>query len=161
MATTTPFPLPYRAPRARRGTGTNLDPEVERVRKLARVLDSSFVDPLIGFVLPGVGDLLGSVLGLYAVAIAIRRRMSPVIVARMLMNLALDAALGIVPLVGDVADLAFKANQRNVALLTERAQAGGKASARDWIAVVGAALAFGAAIGLSIYAIIALVRWLG
>lgn len=160
MALTTPFPLPYRAPRARRGTGTTLDRDVERVRKLAGVLDSSFLDPVIGFVLPGLGDLLGSMLGLYAVVVAVRRKMSPVIVARMLMNLALDAALGILPFVGDIADFAFKANKRNVVLLTERAEIGGKATARDWAAVVGAAVAFGAAMGLSIYAIIAVVRWI-
>ncbi|CAN5909136.1 hypothetical protein BH11MYX3_BH11MYX3_17830 [soil metagenome] len=158
MAMTTPLPLPYTAPRARRGTSTQVDPDLERVRKLSRVLDNKFVDPLICFVLPGVGDLAGSLLGLYTVAIAIRRRLSPVIVARMLMNLALDAALGIVPFLGDAADMMFKANRKNLALLEARVENRGKATARDWMAVVGAALAFGAAIGLAIYAIVSVVR---
>jgi len=161
MAITTPVPFlrPYTVPRLRTPTGTHLDPDVERVRKLANVLDHNLVDPLIGFVLPGVGDLLGSLLGLYTVAIAVRRRMSPVIIARMLMNLAIDAAIGIVPLVGDVADIGFKANKRNVKLLAARAEHGGKATARDWLSVVGAAAAFAAVIGLAIYAVVRLVRW--
>src|SRR3954466_2138004 len=121
MAITTPVPLPYRIPRARRGTGTQLDPDVERVRKLAKVMDHYMVDPLLGLVLPGAGDIIGSLLGLYTVALAIRRKMSPVIVARMLLNLAIDAAIGIIPLLGDIADIGFKANQKNVALLAERA----------------------------------------
>ncbi len=158
MAMTTPLPVPYVQPRAQRGSGTQVDPDLDRVRKLSRVLDNRFVDPLIGLVLPGVGDLAGSLLGLYTVAIAIRRKLSPVIIARMLMNLALDAALGIVPFLGDAADWMFKANRRNLALLEARVDNRGKATARDWMAVVGAALAFVAAIGLVIYAIVSVVR---
>ena len=162
MATTTPFPAPVRAPRTRQGTGTGtgFDPDVERVKKLARVLDHFLVDPVIGFVVPGGGDVIGALLGLYIVAVAIQKRTSPVIIARMLMNLAIDAALGIIPLAGDAADLVFKANTRNVALLGEASVTGGKARIRDWLAIGGAVLAFCVAIGLSIYAIIALVRWL-
>lgn len=157
MAMTTPVPLPYVVPRARRGSGTRTDSEVERVTKIARVLDHNLVDPLMGFVLPGVGDLLGSLLGLYTVTLAVRRKMSPVIIARMLMNLALDAALGVVPLVGDLFDLGFKANQKNVALLGERAEAGGRATKKDWLYVVGAVLAFAAAVGLAVYAVVRIV----
>jgi len=135
-----------------------MDAEIERVKRMARILDHYLVDPLIGLVLPGAGDLIGSLLGLYTVAVAIRRKMSPVIVARMLMNLALDALVGVVPLLGDIADIAFKANERNVKLLVDRAEDGGKATARDWAMIVGAALVFGAAIGLTIYALVAVVR---
>jgi hypothetical protein len=135
-----------------------VDAELDRVRKIARVLDQRFLDPILGMILPGLGDIAGSVFGLYTVMLAVRRKLSPVIVARMLTNLALDAALGIVPFLGDLFDFGFKANMKNVALLTDRAEAGGKATARDWLHVVGAALAFGGSIGLAIYAIVALVR---
>jgi hypothetical protein len=159
MAISTPLPI-YRAPRPRPSTGTQLDPDVDRVRKLAKVLDHKFLDPLLGFVLPGVGDLIGSILGLYVVAVAVRRKMSPVIIARMLMNLAIDAAAGVVPVIGDAADLVFKANERNVALLTDRAGSGGRATTRDWLMVGGAVLAFVGVIALAIYAITAMVRWI-
>lgn len=62
------------------------DPGIARARALARILDDYFVDPLIGLVLPGVGDVIASVLGLYIVAIALRRRVSPVVIARMLLR---------------------------------------------------------------------------
>src|SRR5437868_11839412 len=124
--------------------------EIQRVRTLARVLDHYLVDPLLGLLLPGAGDLVGSLLGLYIVGVAVRRRMSPVIIARMLLNLALDAVLGFVPLVGDIVDFVYKANDKNVALLTDR-HVTGKARARDWLAVGGAAVAFAAVIGLAIY----------
>lgn len=134
------------------------DPGIARARALARILDDYFVDPLIGLVLPGVGDVIMSVLGLYIVAIALRRRVSPVVIARMLLNLGLDAAIGAVPLVGDVFDFGFRANRRNVALLTDRVATGGRATARDWLAVVAAATGFVAIVGLVCWAIVALVR---
>ena len=121
-------------------------------------MDQRFLDPLIGLVLPGAGDLIGSMLGIYTVALALRRKLSPVIIARMLTNLALDAAIGIVPFVGDLLDLGFKANTKNVALLSERAEAGGRATARDWLHVAFAALAFFAVVGLTIFAVVSLIR---
>jgi len=133
-----------------------VDAELERVKKLAKVLDHYLVDPIIGFVLPGAGDIIGAVLGVYTIGLAFRRKVSPVIIARMFLNLGLDALLGIVPLAGDVADVAFKANQKNVALLSERTT--GKASAKDWAFVVGAALVFFGAIALSVFAVGWLVR---
>jgi hypothetical protein len=134
--------------------------ELERVRTLTRVLDHYMVDPLLGLVLPGVGDLIGSLIGLYVVAIAVRRKVSPVVIARMLLNLAIDAGIGVVPLLGDLADLAFKANAKNFALLVARHETR-KARATDWLAVGGALLAFVAVLGLAIYAIIAIVRAIG
>ena len=153
-----PTPLPYTAPRARRGSGTHVDRDLERVQRFAKILDQRFLDPVIGLVLPGAGDLIGSMLGMYTIVLAARRKMSPVIIARMLLNLALDAAIGIVPFVGDLLDLGFKANTKNVALLAERAEHGGRATRKDWLYVVGAALAFVATVTLSIYAVVSLVR---
>src|SRR3954471_11611551 len=119
---------------ARTASDVPVPGDIERARTLARVLDHYLVDPLLGLILPGAGDLIGSLLGLYLVVIAVRRRMSPVIVARMLLNLALDAVFGAIPLIGDIADFAYKANQRNLALLVGRHRTG-KATARDWLAV--------------------------
>jgi len=138
--------------------GTRRDTELDRVRRLARVLDNYFVDPLIGLLVPGGGDVIGSLLGVYTVMIAARRKVSPVIIARMLMNLAADAVLGFVPLVGDLFDFAFKAHVRNVALLDERIEHGGRATARDWLIVAGAALAYIAVMALIIWGIVALFR---
>lgn len=131
--------------------------ELARVKTLTRVLDSYMVDPLLGLVLPGAGDLIGSILGLYVVAVAVKRRVSPIVIARMLLNLAIDAAIGVVPIAGDLADLAFRANEKNFALLTSRYDTG-KATARDWFAVVGALVAFLGVIALAIYAIVRVVR---
>jgi hypothetical protein len=110
---------------------------------LAHWLDQRFVDPLLGLLLPGAGDLLGAVLGLYAVFTAWRLRAPKVLIARMLMNLSLDLLGGLVPVVGDVWDFFFKANTRNLALLRARTSAGEtRATPGDWLLVAGAVLLF-------------------
>jgi hypothetical protein len=149
----------YIPPEPKAGSGTAHDAELARVQTLARVLDRFFLDPILGLVIPGGGDVLGSMLGMYTVMIAVRRKVSPVIVARMLMNLAGDAVLGFIPLLGDLIDFGFKANQRNVKLLTERVEEHrGRATARDWLVLVGAAFAFFLVMAAVIYGIVALFR---
>ena len=160
MADPARFAARYGAPRMAPPSDVLAEPlpaEIARARTLARVLDHYLVDPLLGLVLPGAGDLIGSLLGLYVVVIAVRRRMSPLVIARMLLNLALDAVLGAIPVIGDIADFAYKANEHNLALLVDR-RTTGRATARDWLAVGGAVVAFAAVIAGVIYAIVAMVR---
>ena len=64
--------------------------------------------------LPGVGDLLASALGLYPVLLAWRRRAPKALLARMLLNLAADAAGGAIPVLGDIWDFLFRAHARNL-----------------------------------------------
>ena len=127
------------------------DREIERARTLAKWLDNYFVDPIVGFVLPGAGDVATSMLGLYTVGLALKRKLSPVIIARMLLNLALDAALGVIPFLGDLVDFVFRANTKNLALLETRTEHGGRATGRDWAMVVLAAALFVTAVVGSVY----------
>jgi hypothetical protein len=143
------------------GTADHFEPaatdrELERVRTLARVMDHYLVDPLMGFLLPGIGDVIGSLIGFYVVAIAWRRKVSPVLIARMILNLGFDMLIGVIPLLGDVADLAFKSNIKNVELLESHPT--GRATWKDWLIVAAAAAAYLAVMGLVIWGVIALVR---
>ena len=136
------------------------DAELVRVRRLAKILDGYWVDPLLGLFLPGVGDLIGAALGMYTVVVAVRRRMSPAIVARMLLNLAVDAGVGALPLVGDAADFAIHANERNLRLLESRSATGGRSTWRDRAIVLGAIALFLAVIALVVYAIVRALQWI-
>lgn len=137
---------------------THEDRELAHVQKLAKVMDHYLVDPLMGLLAPGIGDAIGSLIGFYIVFVAARRRVSPVVIARMMMNLAIDFGVGVLPIIGDAADFAFKANQRNAELLVSRDATGGRATARDWALVVGAALLWLAMLGLLIYGLVRLFR---
>lgn len=100
----------------------------ERLETVARLMDRAFtipgtgirfgLDNLIGLV-PGIGDAVGAVVSLWVVAEARRLGAPKTLVARMLANVAIDGLAGSVPLVGDIFDVAFKANIRNLELLRQ------------------------------------------
>ena len=69
--------------------------------------------------MPGVGDLVGLALSSYFLLEAKRLGAPAELLTRMAANVAVDAGVGVVPLLGDVFDVFFKANRRNVALLRE------------------------------------------
>ncbi|MCS4504804.1 DUF4112 domain-containing protein [Arhodomonas aquaeolei] len=73
-------------------------------------------DALVGL-LPGIGDGVMAVLALYPVLEARRLGVRRRTLARMLANIAVDFAVGSIPLAGDVFDAGFRANRRNVDLL--------------------------------------------
>ncbi|HUH03197.1 MAG TPA: DUF4112 domain-containing protein [Kofleriaceae bacterium] len=135
------------------------DPALVRARAVARVLDHRFLDPALGLLLPGVGDVVGSLFGLYLVRVAVRRDLPRVVIARMVLYLAIDTLLGVIPIVGDVFDFFFRANIRNLALLEARHR-DRRAQASDWIVVAGAALAALAALVLPVVILVALIRWI-
>jgi len=116
------------------------DRDVARAVKLAGWLDDRYIDPIVGLVLPEAGDLLMSLVGLYPVFLAIRHRLPAVVVARMIRNLAIDALVGAIPILGDAFDFVWKAHRMNANLLLER-HVLGPSPVRDWAAVLGAALA--------------------
>ena len=132
------------------------DPQVDRAKALARWLDLGLLDPLIGLILPGVGDVLTSVVGLYVVKVALARRLPPVVIARMLVN------LGLVPLLGDVADVFHRANQKNVRLLEARLvgapEGGHRSTPGDWLVVAGAVVLFLATLALPVVAAVLVLR---
>jgi hypothetical protein len=100
-----------------------------------------YVDPLLGLFVPGVGDIAGGAIGLYVIAVALQKRVHPVIIARMLINLAVDTLIGMIPLAGDVFDFFHKAHVKNVRLLEER-HLDRRPTAGDWVFVAGAVLLF-------------------
>jgi uncharacterized protein DUF4112 len=101
---------------------------IARIDALATLMDTAFVipgteirfglDALIGLI-PGIGDAITTVISLFIVREARALGAPPLLVARMIANVALDGMVGAVPLVGDAFDVAFRANRRNMALLRQ------------------------------------------
>ncbi|EIM82325.1 uncharacterized protein STEHIDRAFT_149457 [Stereum hirsutum FP-91666 SS1] len=75
------------------------------------------LDSVIGAILPGVGDILGTFLGLYQVLLSMLFGIPLSVVGMMVLYLIADAFIGIVPFLGDFLDVAFKANIYNLQLL--------------------------------------------
>jgi hypothetical protein len=116
-------------------------------------MDSAFVvpgtkvriglDPILGLLLPGAGDLLGALPSLLLLSLATRQGVPPVVIARMVLNVAMDSLIGAVPVLGDLFDGAFHANEKNLALLDRYAGPPRPPRVRDYL-VVGSAIFFAA-----------------
>lgn len=99
---------------------------LRRLRSLAWLLDSAIqlpgtrfrvgLDAIVGLI-PGLGDVVGVLLSSYIVREAARAGAPPSVLVRMAWNVLVEGVVGMVPLAGDIFDAAWKANQRNVALL--------------------------------------------
>lgn len=118
MVEPAPYPVAHRA--------GDRAAELQRLERLAHWLDSRFAIPGTGIrfgldgllgLLPGVGDVATMLPAVYLILQAHRLGAPRALLVRMALNVGLDTVVGAVPLLGDLFDVAFKANRRNVALL--------------------------------------------
>ncbi|MBE9177683.1 DUF4112 domain-containing protein [Oculatella sp. LEGE 06141] len=99
---------------------------VARLRRLSHVLDKAIaipgtgvrfgLDPVLGLI-PGGGDTIAGVLSAYIIVESARMGLPRQVIGQMVSNVLLDSVFGTVPVVGDLFDVGWKANVRNIALL--------------------------------------------
>ena len=101
---------------------------VARLDALARLFDTAFILPgtkirfgveSIMRLVPGIGDAAASALSCWLLYEAKRLDIPNAVFARMVTNVAIEGVIGAVPFVGDLFDVGFRANRRNVNLLRE------------------------------------------
>ncbi|MEW9918750.1 DUF4112 domain-containing protein [Marimonas sp. MJW-29] len=100
--------------------------DLNRLRRLAKTMDSAYRLPIIGTrigwdailgLIPGVGDALALAPSFYIIAKAHGMGAPSGLLLRMGANTAIDLAIGAIPLLGDIFDIAWKSKLRNLALL--------------------------------------------
>ncbi len=104
----------------------DLHTTLDRIDALAGLMDARFkipgvpwrfgVDSLLGLI-PGVGDTVSLLIASYIIGQAARTGAPVGLLVRMVINVLLDWAIGLIPVIGDIFDWAFKANLRNARLL--------------------------------------------
>ncbi len=140
-------------------SGVEPHPADEVIEWVAWIMDNSIplgggytigLDPLIGLI-PGLGDVIGALVSGVIVVQAHRAGVSRSTIARMTANIAIDAAIGAIPVAGDLFDFTFKANSKNLELY-RKARAGTHSRASDYLflAVVLLAIIATAAIPIGI-----------
>lgn len=96
-------------------------------------------DAIVGFVVPGVGDAVAALSHVTLLYYAFRAGVPAVVIARMVLNVALDELWGSIPIVGDVFDAGFRANRKNLDLIEQRGGVRRGTRLVDYV-VIGAAI---------------------
>lgn len=107
---------------------TMQSPDQAQSEKFAELLDSRYripgteirigIDPLIGLV-PGIGDWIGGAASLYFLFQAALLGGRAAVLGRMFINILLDVVVGALPVIGEVFDVYWKANERNAEILKQ------------------------------------------
>ncbi|MBS0268045.1 MAG: DUF4112 domain-containing protein [Proteobacteria bacterium] len=118
------------------------DESFARIEALAKILDSAVripgtkivmgIDAVLGLV-PVIGDAISGAIASYIIWEARRLSAPRWLIARMAMNTAIDTAVGSIPVFGDMFDVAYKSNLKNVALLKRHAEKHGSRYGRRTI----------------------------
>ncbi len=134
------------SPRVKRG-GKAFDDE--NLDLLSHVLDDFIripgtsirfgLDGIVGFI-PGIGDLIGGIASCIIIVAAWVRGVSYVTVARMVANVAIEVVVGSIPVLGDMFDIAWRANRRNYALLIGSVEEPRKHTVQSWFFLGGLCL---------------------
>ncbi|WP_116107708.1 DUF4112 domain-containing protein [Lewinella sp. IMCC34191] len=143
-------------------------PQLRWVDTFSRVLDTKFripgtdirfgLDFILGLV-PGAGDMLSLGMSGTLVATMARHGASPKLVARMLVNVFLDAIVGSVPVLGNIFDLVYKANYRNAELMREYYEEG-KHTGSVWPVVIAVIVAILVFMVILVWITIAIFEWI-
>jgi hypothetical protein len=145
----------------------------EGLHWLENLLDEAFRVPILGFrfgidgiigLIPGLGDIIVSLLTLIIPIAAWVRGASWSLLLRMVANLGLSLAIGAIPILGDAFDIYWKPNRRNYHLLVRHIHNPRRHHLGDWIFLLsllgGLALLFLLPLAITLWAIIWFGHWL-
>jgi hypothetical protein len=128
----------------------NLPEQTRWIESVADLLDTRFripftnirfgLDFLLGLI-PYVGDMVSLFISVVLVGAIFRHGVSGSVALRMIGNVILDALVGTIPLLGDVFDLTFRANRRNLELLRAHYQEG-RYRGSAWPFIIGVVFLF-------------------
>lgn len=140
-----------------------------RLGRLAWWLDNSVripwterrigLESLLGLV-PGIGDAAGGLLSTWILVQGVRYGVSRVTLMRMIFNVAIEVVVGCIPVFGDLFDMGWKANQRNVRLLDDHLVQPDAAArgTRVWLLAVLVTLTITGVV--TVWAAVVFFRWL-
>ncbi|WP_147124654.1 DUF4112 domain-containing protein [Shimia ponticola] len=132
--------MPDRSPQAAKRASASNSRRLERLERLATNMDALFrvpgtnirvgADSIMGLV-PGIGDAAALAPTVYIIAQSRRMGAPWPLIGRMTFNAGVDAALGSIPLLGDLFDIGWKGNLRNTRLLRRHLERCGKVPADE------------------------------
>ncbi|MEB3150425.1 MAG: DUF4112 domain-containing protein [Sphaerospermopsis kisseleviana] len=115
-------------------------PTLKRLQQISKLLDNAItipgtpvgigLDPILGLI-PVGGDVLGLIFSLHIVIESAKLGISKATLGRMIVNIIIDALVGAIPMLGDLFDFAWRANNYNLILLEDYLKSPGEKKKAD------------------------------
>jgi Domain of unknown function (DUF4112) len=141
---------------------------LRRLRRISHLLDNAIpipgtkyrigLDPILGLI-PGGGDLIGSIFAGYVVFKSAQMGVPRETLVQMATNIVFDTVAGTVPVAGDLFDVAWKANVKNIELLDAHLGSPEPGKKADWLFVVALLLGLMLIVGGIIFLSVTLLGW--
>lgn len=141
--------------------------QLRHLDSLAKLMDSKFripgteirfgLDSIVGLV-PGVGDMSTFAISSYMLWIMAKNGASGFVMARMVLNVLIDTVIGSIPLIGDLFDVAFKSNTRNMKLMHQHYQEG-RHNGSAWKVILPVIILLFLVIGGIVWLVYELLAW--
>ncbi|SRR6476469_2339667 len=142
---------------------------LRRLRRISHLLDNAIpipgtkyrigLDPILGLI-PGGGDLIGSIFAGYIVFKSAQMGVPQETLVKMAANIVFDTVAGTVPVAGDLLDVAWKANVKNIELLDAHLGSPEQGKKADWLFVAALLLGLILIVGGVIFLSVMLFGWL-
>ncbi|MEG5036698.1 DUF4112 domain-containing protein [Microcoleus sp. AT3-D2] len=141
---------------------------LRRLRRISHVLDNAIpipgtkyrigLDPILGLI-PGGGDLISSIFAGYVVFKSAQMGVPQETLVKMAANIVFDTVAGTVPVAGDLLDVAWKANVKNIELLDAHLGSPEQGKKADWLFVAALLLGLILIVGGVIFLSVMLFAW--
>lgn len=118
------------------------------------------LDPVIGLI-PVAGDAMAALVGTWVIVEASRFGIPRVVLGRMVVNLVADLGIGAIPLLGDIYDVLFRSNSRNLDLFRRHALDPDASTRGEQAFFIGLAVLVVGVVLLAVTALGAVIGWLG
>ena len=141
---------------------------LRRLRRISHLLDNAIpipgtkyrigLDPILGLI-PGGGDLISSIFAGYVVFKSAQMGVPQETLVKMAANIVFDTVAGTVPVAGDLLDVAWKANVKNIELLDAHLGSPEPGKKADWLFVAALLLGLMLIVGGVIFLSVMLFAW--
>ena len=87
------------------------------IHGISKIMDKYFLDPIIGLLVPGWGDVFSSVCGLPYIYISLFKVRSIPLTLAVIFNILVDALISAIPLLGDFFDFFHRSYKKNLLMI--------------------------------------------
>lgn len=87
------------------------------IKSISKLMDGFYLDAILGFFIPGIGDILNAILTIPFIFVSLFKVKSITLTLAVIYNSLIDIAIGMIPILGDICDIFIRSYKKNYRLI--------------------------------------------